>query len=190
MEKHGSESYDVEGEGCSQRAPTAGTPRRRRSRRPGGLRSFASLAWAQGVNRRSVTPASRRSRTRMVRAGRCGADPGRVHLPTASSSITTDLRQDKRDLGDRVRRPAAAGPFAQLDLANSTGPDPRSESAKFYEVDGIHLKMGKTKPQGGFPAMDGFDLPRAPGKRPRRSAGDHPRQAQRQKLAVATDHLA
>ena len=56
----------------------------------------------------------------------------------------------------------ARSPSLDLDSLYGAGPhDP--ESAKFYEADGVHLKMGKTVAVGGDPAMDGFDLPRGEG---------------------------
>ena len=47
----------------------------------------------------------------------------------------------------------------------STAPGPHDpESAKFYEADGIHLKIGQDRRgRAAIPAMDGFDLPRGAG---------------------------
>ena len=63
----------------------------------------------------------------------------------------------------------ARSPSLDLDSLYGAGPqDP--ESAKFYEADGIHLKMGKTVAAEGIPAKHGFDLPRGAGNTRRRSA--------------------
>ena len=59
----------------------------------------------------------------------------------------------------------ARSPSLDLDSLYGAGPgDP--ESAKFYEADGLHLKMGKTT----GPTKNGFDLPRGAGTPTPRSA--------------------
>ena len=81
--------------------------------------------------------------------------------------VDHDLTFDKTSvmLGQNVS-PAdllqGRSPSLDLDSLYGAGPtDP--ESAKFYEADGVHLKMGKTIAAGGFPATDGFDLLRGEG---------------------------
>ena len=81
-------------------------------------------------------------------------------------------------------------PALDLDSLYGAGPqDP--ESARFYEGDGLHLKMGKTVAAGGDAAMDGFDLPRGAGataKAKRKAViPDHRND---ENLAVAQTHLA
>ena len=81
-------------------------------------------------------------------------------------------------------------PSLDLDSLYGAGPqDP--ESARFYEGDGLHLKMGKTVAAGGDAAMDGFDLPRGAGataKAKRKAViPDHRND---ENLAVAQTHLA
>ena len=53
----------------------------------------------------------------------------------------------------------ARSPSLDLDSLYGAGPqDPGS--AKFYESDGVHLKMGGAIASGGEPALPGHDLPR------------------------------
>ena len=109
--------------------------------------------------------------------------------------IDHDLTFDKTDvmLGENVP-PAlleqARSPSLDLDSLYGGGPnDP--ESAKFHEADGIHLKMGKTEAAEGIPAKDGFDLPRGAGntaRKRRRAIIPDPRNDEN--LAVAQTHLA
>jgi Animal haem peroxidase len=109
--------------------------------------------------------------------------------------IDHDLTFDKTKvmLGQHVS-PAkllqARSPSLDLDSLYGAGPqDP--ESAKFYEADGLHLKMGKTLAEGGLPAMDGFDLPRGAGNtqaKKRKAIIPDPRNDEN--LAVAQTHLA
>ena len=80
----------------------------------------------------------------------------------------------------------ARSPSLDLDSLYGAGPqDP--VSAKFYEADGLHLKMGKSMD----PTKDGFDLPRGDGS----SAADKrnaviPDPRNDENLAVAQHHLA
>ena len=109
--------------------------------------------------------------------------------------VDHDLTFDKTSvmLGENVS-PAdllqGRSPSLDLDSLYGAGPtDP--ESAKFYEADGVHLKMGKTIAAGGFPATDGFDLPRGEGttvKQKRSAIIPDPRNDEN--LAVAQTHLA
>jgi hypothetical protein len=102
-----------------------------------------------------------------------------------------DLTFDKTDvmLGANVT-PAqllqARSPSLDLDSLYGAGPgDP--ESAKFYEADGLHLKMGKTT----GPTKNGFDLPRGAGNtdaKKRKAIIPDPRNDEN--LAVAQTHLA
>src|SRR4051794_26292067 len=78
-----------------------------------------------------------------------------------------DLTFDKTNvmLGQNVS-PAdlLQGRSPSLDLDSLYGAGPTdSGSAKFYEADGLHLRMGKTDAADGIPAKDGFDLPRGAG---------------------------
>jgi Animal haem peroxidase len=85
----------------------------------------------------------------------------------------------------------ARSPSLDLDSLYGGGPgDP--ESARFYESDELHLKMGKTVAAGGIPAKDGFDLPRrgsgSTAKKRREALIPDPRNDEN--LAVAQTHLA
>jgi Animal haem peroxidase len=84
----------------------------------------------------------------------------------------------------------ARSPSLDLDSLYGAGPaDPGS--AKFYEADGLHLKMGKTVAAEGEPSRDGFDLPRGAGNTvaaKRKAIIPDPRNDEN--LAVAQTHLA
>ncbi|HEY7003310.1 MAG TPA: peroxidase family protein [Gaiellaceae bacterium] len=106
-----------------------------------------------------------------------------------------DLTFDKTNvmLGDHVAPTQllqARSPSLDLDSLYGAGPaDPGSQ--KFYEADGIHLKMGKTVAADGIPAKDGFDLPRGAGSTvaaKRKAVIPDPRNDEN--LAVAQTHLA
>jgi hypothetical protein len=111
--------------------------------------------------------------------------------------IDHDLTMDVTDVtfGQTVS-PAtllqARSPSLDLDSLYGAGPqDP--VSAKFYEADGLHLKMGRTVGEGGdLKAMDGFDLPRRGGRGTRRSRRQAliPDRRNDENLAVAQTHLA
>jgi Animal haem peroxidase len=85
----------------------------------------------------------------------------------------------------------ARSPSLDLDSLYGAGPaDPASE--KFYEADGVHLKMGKTIGVDLSPTpRDGFDLPRGAGATAaakRKAIIPDPRNDEN--LAVAQTHLA
>ncbi|HEX6584217.1 MAG TPA: hypothetical protein VF056_11500 [Thermoleophilaceae bacterium] len=113
-----------------------------------------------GVNRQLGDPNRRRVANAMIRAGG-GAGPIPAGFTYLRQFIDHDLTFDKTTvmLGSNVT-PAqmiqARSPSLDLDsLYGSAGPqDP--ESARFYEADGLHLRMGATT----APARQGFDLPR------------------------------
>ena len=80
----------------------------------------------------------------------------------------------------------ARSPSLDLDSLYGAGPQD-SESAKFYEADGLHLKVGKTT----GPVKNGFDLPRGAGNtnaKKRKAIIPDPRNDEN--LAVAQTHLA
>jgi hypothetical protein len=83
----------------------------------------------------------------------------------------------------------ARSPSLDLDSLYGAGPaDP--ESAKFYEADGLHLKMGKSFDDGP-PAMEGFDLPRGLGTTAaQKRKAVIPDSRNDENLAVAQLHLA
>ncbi len=109
--------------------------------------------------------------------------------------VDHDLTFDKTSvmLGENIppsQLLQARSPSLDLDSLYGAGPsDPGS--AKFYESDGIHLKMGKTVDDLGSPVKDGFDLPRGAGNSAaakRRAVIPDPRNDEN--LAVAQTHLA
>ena len=173
MEKHGSESYFILGEGLlaesgdgrdRSRPPPAAARRRSASRRMG----------PKGTGRQLGEP--NRTKLGALMAAGGGGDvarsrPGFTYL---GQFIDHDLTFDKTNvmLGANVIPAAllqARSPSLDLDSLYGAGPqDP--ESAKFYEADGMHLKMGKTVPADGIPAKNGFDLPRGAGSPRRPSA--------------------
>lgn len=197
MEKHGSESYFVLGEGLLTESSGG---------RDAPLPAMAGAAAAQ-------VPPFRFSRMGPRGVGRQLGDPNHTKIANAMTAggskasqipagftylgqfIDHDLTFDKTSvmLGTHVP-PAqllqARSPGLDLDSLYGVGPqDP--ESAKFYEADGIHLRMGKTVPAEEFPAMEGFDLPRGAGSSAaarRKAIIPDPRNDEN--LAVAQTHLA
>ncbi len=85
----------------------------------------------------------------------------------------------------------ARSPSLDLDSLYGAGPA-EPKSAKFYEADGQHLKVGTTdRPRRHRPAKEGFDLPRGVGTSPadkRKAVIPDPRNDEN--LAVAQTHAA
>jgi hypothetical protein len=201
METHGSESYFVIGEGLLSESIGG------RDSGDGGARIASATATAA-----DATPPFRFSRMgpngsgkqigegvalkvgREMAAGGGGAGPIPAGFTYIGQFIDHDLTFDKTTvmLGQNVS-PAqmlqARSPALDLDSLYGAGPaDP--ESAKFY-TDDRHLKMGKTVAAEGFPAKNGFDLPRGLGssvKQKRKAVIPDPRNDEN--LAVAQTHLA
>jgi heme peroxidase len=194
MEKHGSESYFVLGEGLLgesvggrdqplARAVEAATPPFRFSRMgPSGAS-------------RQLGDANRKKLGQAMAVGGGGQSQIPAGFTYLGQFIDHDLTFDKTNvmLGENVS-PAdllqARSPSLDLDSLYGAGPnDP--ESAKSYEADGVHLKMGKSLAQEGIPAKDGFDLPRGAGStvaKKRKAIIPDPRNDEN--LAVAQTHLA
>jgi hypothetical protein len=194
MERHGSESYFVIGEGLLSesvggRERTLATaeedlvPPFRFSRMgPNG-----SLHQLSEVNREKIADA--------MTSG--GGRPSKIPAGFTYLGQFTDhdLTFDKTNvmLRDHVS-PAqllqARSPSLDLDSLYGAGPaDP--ESAKFYESDGLHLTTGKTAAADGIEGKEGFDLPRGAGtttKAKRLAVIPEPRNDEN--LAVAQTHLA
>ena len=194
MERHGSESYFVVGEGLLTESVE------------GRTRSLSAADEAQ-------TPPFRFSRMGPSGAGRQLAEANRVKLANAMAAggggmaqipagytylgqfVDHDLTFDKTTvmLGANVS-PAqllqARSPSLDLDSLYGAGPgDPGS--ARFYEADGIHLKVGTTAAAEGIAQKQGFDLPRGAGTTvaaKRKATIPDPRNDEN--LAVAQTHLA
>ena len=191
MERHGSESYFVLGEGLLGEsvggrprtlalAAAAAPPFRFSRMGPAG----GNLQLAEG-NRKKVGIAMTTPPT--------VTSPIPAGFTYLGQFIDHDLSFDKTEvmLGQNVS-PAqllqARSPSLDLDSLYGAGPaDP--ESAKFYS-DGVHLKIGDTV-AAGDPAMPGFDLPRVgvgSTKKARRAALI-PDKRNDENLAVAQTHL-
>ena len=197
MDRHGTEQYFVVGEGLL-----------------GGNIDGATTEAAEAAAADVTAPPFRFSRlgpkgtghqlsesnlTKMARAmtrtgaGASGVPAGFTYL---GQFIDHDLTMDKTDvmLGDRVS-PAillqARSPSLDLDSLYGAGPQDRA-SAKFYEADGVHLKVGSSVGDGDLPDMPGFDLPRrgtgSSARAKRRALIPDPRNDEN--LAVAQTHLA
>jgi hypothetical protein len=200
MVTHGSESYFVIGEGLL--AESVGG---RDASQNGAESAVAAIARAtaaaappfrfsrmgpKGLGKQLGEGARKRLGEAMARAG-----GGQSQIPAGftylGQFIDHDLTFDKTDvmLGANVT-PAqllqARSPSLDLDSLYGAGPlDPGS--AKFYEADGLHLKIGKTT----GPTKNGFDLPRGAGNtvaKKRKAIIPDPRNDEN--LAVAQTHLA
>jgi heme peroxidase len=199
MHTHAAESFFVLGEGLL--AESAGG--REDGNVPAALSSRAAEAappfrftrmGPKGVNRQLGDPNRRRVANAMT-AGGGGASQIPAGFTYLGQFIDHDMTFDRTDvmLGANVS-PAtllqARSPSLDLDSLYGGGPqDP--DSAKFYEADGLHLKMGKTRADLGIPAKNGFDLPRGAGNtqaKKRRAIVPDPRNDEN--LAVAQTHLA
>jgi Animal haem peroxidase len=200
MERHGSETFWVEGEGLLGEALGG--------REEGD--AARALARAAGT---SDPPKFRFSRMRPGASGGQHSDPTLRKLAQAMTTglggaagipagftylgqfIDHDLTFDRTKVMLGVNVPAAElvqarSPSLDLDSLYGGGPnEPRS--ADFYEADGLHLKMGKTRAIDNIPAKDGFDLPRGAGNtaaKRRKAIIPDPRNDEN--LAVAQTHLA
>jgi hypothetical protein len=200
VERHGSESYFVVGEGLLSDGAdvdeSEGAPR---------VRGAAATA--------AAVPAFRFSRMGPKGNGHQLGRPKRVRIGDAMAAggggfaqipsgftylgqfLDHDLTFDRTSvmLGTLVT-PAQLlqGRSPSLDLDSLYGAGPQDpESAKFYEADGIHLKMGKTNAVDGSAAKQGFDLPRGAGaNKAQKRLAIIPDKRNDENLAVAQTHLA
>lgn len=193
MEHHGSETYFVLGEGVLGES-VGGRDRTLAVALEAQVPPFRfSRLGPSGINRQLGDPNRRKIAVAMIAPGGAGPIPaGYTYL---GQFVDHDLTFDKTNvmLGENVS-PAqllqARSPSLDLDSLYGAGPnDPAS--AKFYEADGVHLKMGRTDAIGGIPAKQGFDLPRGAGSTAaakRKAIIPDPRNDEN--LAVAQTHLA
>ena len=199
MERHGSETYYVIGEGLLGESVGG----RDEAALPAGMAALTaapappfrfSRLGPKGIGKQLSTPNRRRLADAMVEGG--GAVSGIPSGFTYLGQFTDhDLTFDKTTvmLGQNIT-PAdliqGRSPSLDLDSLYGAGPnDPGSQ--KFYEADGLHLRMGKTGAEGGFAAKQGFDLPRGAGSTAaakRKAIIPDPRNDEN--LAVAQTHLA
>jgi hypothetical protein len=194
MEHHGSESYFVLGEGLLTES-VGGRDRTLAAADEAMTAPFRfSRMGPNGVNRQLGDPNRKKIGTAMTAGGggASGIPAGYTYL---GQFVDHDLTFDKTNvmLGENVspiQLLQARSPSLDLDSLYGAGPsDPAS--AKFYEADGLHLKMGKADAVDGIPAKPGFDLPRGAGTTAaakRKAIIPDPRNDEN--LAVAQTHLA
>jgi hypothetical protein len=201
MQMHGSETYYVIGEGLLGESVGG--------RETGDEPPIVAAAASTGAAAAAVTPPFRFSRLGPKGVNRQLGESNRQKLGEAMAVaaggqsqvpagftylgqfIDHDLTFDKTTvtLGANVT-PAqllqGRSPSLDLDSLYGAGPaDP--ESAKFYEADGIHLKVGKTT----SPTKVGFDLPRGAGNTvPEKRKAIIPDPRNDENLAVAQTHCA
>jgi len=192
VERHGFESYFVVGEGLLAESGR------------GRQLSMATTAPPFHFSRMGPSGAGRQladaNLRKIAAAMTAGASSPAGGIPAGftylGQFIDHDLTFDKTTvmLGQNVS-PAqmlqARSPSLDLDSLYGAGPgDPGS--AKFYESDGLHLKMGDAIASGGAPALPKHDLPRAgtgsTNAAKRKAVIPDPRNDEN--LAVAQTHLA
>jgi hypothetical protein len=188
--KHGSESYFVLGEGL---LTDAGDGRALASASAAPPFRFSRMG-PKGTGRQLGEPNRKKVGVLMAAGGGETSDipSGFTYL---GQFIDHDLTFDKTTvmLGTNVSPTALLqGRSPSLDLDSLYGGGPADPvSAKFYEADGMHLKVGKTEAIDGIPAKNGFDLPRGAGSSAsarRRAIIPDPRNDEN--LAVAQSHAA
>jgi hypothetical protein len=188
--QHGSESYFVVGEGLLSES---GTGRAVASASAAPPFRFSRMG-PKGTGRQLSTPIRTKLGALMASGGgeTSSIPSGFTYL---GQFLDHDLTFDKTNvmLGATVS-PAqllqARSPSLDLDSLYGAGPlDPAS--AKFYEADGMHLKVGQTVAADGIGPKTGFDLPRGAGssvKAKRQAIIPDPRNDEN--LAVAQTHCA
>ena len=195
MEKHGSESYFVVGEGLLTDSG-------------GGRQASAPIAFTaqaaapfhfsrmgpKGIGRQ-LGEANRKKIGSAMAAGGGGVGQIPAGFTYLGQFVDHDLTFDKTEvmLGANVspgQLLQGRSPSLDLDSLYGAGPlDPGS--AKFYEADGIHLKTGKTVRSGSIPPKNGFDLPRGAGNTvAKRRRAVIPDKRNDENLAVAQTHAA
>jgi heme peroxidase len=195
--RHGSESYFVVGEGLlsdsSDGAEERAAPRVRAAAAAVPAFRFSRMG-PKGVNRQLGRPNRVRVGDAMA-AGGGGFGSIPAGFTYLGQFLDHDLTFDRTSvmLGTLVTpTQLLQGRSPSLDLDSLYGAGPQDpESARFYEADGIHLKIGRTAPAEGIPAKDGFDLPRGAGSskaQKRKAIIPDPRNDEN--LAVAQTHLA
>src|SRR3954447_4528033 len=196
MDRHGSESYFVLGEGLlsasNGTAAAAGAAATAMAASAPPFR-FSRLG-PHGTGEQLGQP----NRTRIANAmvvgggGGSGIPAGFTYL---GQFLDHDLTFDKTDvmLGANVSATQmlqARSPSLDLDSLYGAGPgDP--ESARFYEADGLHLKIGETFAEAGLAKKPGFDLPRGAGNTAaKKRRAIIPDKRNDENLVVASTHLA
>jgi hypothetical protein len=194
MEKHGSETFFIVGEGLLGETVGGREPRLDADAAAGAPPFFFSRMGPKGTNHQ-LTEANRKRIAQAMTPGGGRASQIPAGFTYLGQFIDHDLTFDKTNVtfGEHVapsELKQARSPRLDLDSLYGAGPqDPAS--AKFYKADGLHLKMGRTVAVGSDAAMDGFDLPRGAGStaaQKRKAIIPDPRNDEN--LAVAQTHLA
>jgi hypothetical protein len=201
VERHGSESYFVLGEGLlsesaggREQAPLA-SPARASGVAARAAPPFRFSRMGPNGRGRQLGDGLRKKLGVAMTAGGGGNSPIPAGFTYLGQFVDHDLTFDKTNvmLGTAVT-PAtllqARSPSLDLDSLYGAGPqDP--ESAKFYAADGVHLKTGRTVAVGSDVARAGYDLPRGAGRRPSdRQKAIIPDPRNDENLAVAQTHCA
>ncbi len=201
MEKHGSESYFVIGEGLlseanegrDEGAATAAAVAALSTADSGPPFRFSRMG-PKGTNRQ-LGEGIRKKVGHEMAAGGGGAQGVPAGFTYLGQFVDHDLTFDKTTVTfGAFISPAmllqGRSPSLDLDSLYGAGPsDP--ESAKFYEADGLHLKMGETVAAEGIPKKKGFDLPRGEGtSQAQKRKAVIPDHRNDENLAVAQTHVA
>jgi hypothetical protein len=193
MERHGSESYFVLGEGLLDESVGG-----RGNAVPAGAEAAPPFRFTRmgprGVGVQLAEPHRRKVAIAMTEGG---GGPSQVPagFTYLGQFVDHDLTFDKTSvmLGQNVSPvQLLQGRSPSLDLDSLYGAGPQDPaSARFYKADGVHLKIGKTVAAGGDAAKNGFDLPRGEGttNKAKRKAVI-PDFRNDENLAVAQTHLA
>jgi hypothetical protein len=191
LERHSSESYFVLGEGLL--TESAGGRALAEDVAPAAPPFRFTRMGPRGVGKQ-LPEGIRKKLANAMTAGGGGAQGIPAGFTYLGQFIDHDLTFDKTVvmLGEN-RSPAqllqGRSPSLDLDSLYGAGPgDPAS--AKFYKADGVHLKSGNTV-AAGDPAMNGFDLPRGEGSKPKdKKKAVIPDFRNDENLVVAQTHLA
>jgi hypothetical protein len=165
MERHGSESYFVLGEGLLDESANGRTSALAASAAPAAVPFRFSRMGPRGVGVQLPDGVRKKLANAMTRGGG-GAQGIPAGFTYLGQFVDHDLTFDKTTvmLGERISPIdllQGRSPSLDLDSLYGAGPlDPASK--KFYKPDGLRLKTGKTV-AAGDPAMNGFDLPRGEG---------------------------
>ncbi|MDQ4019514.1 MAG: heme peroxidase, partial [Actinomycetota bacterium] len=168
MEKHGSESYFVLGEGLLGESDGGRETARALTADEAATPPFRfSRLGPNGIGKQIPDAARKKLANAMVvgGGGQSGVPAGFTYL---GQFVDHDLTFDKTSvmLGTNVP-PAtllqARSPALDLDSLYGAGPLDAG-SARFYRPDKLRLRVGKTSAEGeGLPSKPGFDLPRGEG---------------------------
>jgi Animal haem peroxidase len=193
--RHGAETYFVEGEGVLGGDIDDESARPLATAAAAGTPAFHfSRMGPKGTSKQLGRPLRVKLAEKMA-AGGGGESKIPAGFTYLGQFLDHDLTFDKTTvtLGTNIT-PAqllqGRSPALDLDSLYGAGPgDP--ESAKFYEADGVHLKMGKTVAADGIPSKAGFDLPRGLGSgAAEKRKAVIPDKRNDENLVVAQTHLA